>query len=109
MRKVERQESLRPGTNSKIRGKHICFGVSEGNRHEMNSLTSNIFVRNGREFRSVRMFRSDRVPARAVAESVREASRTLDSGKEGGYQQGIEPEVDEFAEHCCCSLSVVAV
>ena len=50
-----------------------------------------------------------RVPARAVAESVREASCTFDSSKDGGYQQGIESEVNEFAEHRCCWLGVVAV
>ena len=76
----------------------------------MNALTSNVFVRNGREFRTVRVFRSDhRVPARAVAESVREASRALDSSKKGGYQQSIEPKVNEFAKHRCCWLGVVAV
>jgi len=55
-------------------------------------------------------FRSDhRVSARAVAESVREASRALYSSKNGGYQQSVESKVNEFAEHCCCWLCVVAV
>lgn len=73
----------------------------------MEFLTSNIFVRNGGEFRSTRVFRSDhRIPARAVAESgVREASRALDSSKEGGYQQSVESEVKEFANHAVGSVS----
>jgi len=58
----------------------------------------------------MKVFRSDHcVPARPAAESIREASRALDSSKKGGYQQGIESEVNEFANHSCCWLSVVAV
>ena len=53
------------------------------------------------------VFRSDhRIPARVVAESgVREASRALDSGKEGGYQQSVESKVNEFANHAAGSVS----
>jgi len=75
----------------------------------MNFLTSNVFIRNGGESRSMKVFRSDhRFPARWVARVVREVSRALDPGKKGGYQQSIEPKVDEFAKHCCYWLGVVA-
>jgi len=50
-------------------------------------------------------FRSDhRVSARAVAESVREASRALYSSKKGSYQRSVESKVNEFTKHCCCWL-----
>lgn len=50
-----------------------------------------------------------RVSARAVAEPVREASGALDSSEKGGYQQSVEPKVNESAEHGCCWLGVVVV
>ena len=76
----------------------------------MNFLTSNVFIRDGRKFRSMRVSRSDLcVPAEVVTKSVREASRALDSSKKGGYQQSVESKVNDFAEHCCCWLGVVAV
>ena len=58
----------------------------------------------------MRGFPSDhRVPTRVVAGSVRQAGGALDSSEESGYQQSIESEVDEFAEHRCRWLCVVVV
>jgi len=57
----------------------------------------------------MKVFRSDhRFPARCVAGVVREVSRALDPGKKGGYQQSIEPKVNEFAKHRCYWFGVVA-
>ena len=54
--------------------------------------------------------RSDhRVSVQTLTETVREAGRALDSSKNSGHQQGVESKMNEFTEHRCRWLSVVAV
>ena len=44
-----------------------------------------------------------------MAEFVRETSVALDSSEKGADKKSVESEVNEFPEHRCCWLSVVAV
>lgn len=64
------------------------------------SLRTSLFRTNESFGLLTRAFQSDhRIPARVVAESessVREASRALDSSKEGGYQRSLELKVIEM-------------
>ena len=67
--------------------------VNYSNRHGISLLTSNVFIRNGKEFRPT-SFRSDHhVSARTVAEPIHEAGRALYSSK-SSCQKSVEPKVN---------------